>query len=339
MSKLRVLALVHSGLVPPEDVAGYTEEQIDEWRMEYNIVTALAHMGHTHRVVGVYDDLTPLRTALDEFKPHIVFQMLEEFHGVVTYDNAVVSFLELCRQKYTGCNPRGLLISHDKALSKKILTYHRIPTPRFMVFPRKRRLRTGKLEFPLLVKSATEDASLGISQSSIVYDRDALVERVAFIHEKTSSDALVEEYIPGRELYVAVLGNHRLLTLPTWELDFGTMPDDARIATRKVKWDRKYQAKVGITSGVAKGLSDEQKRAVGHMAKRVFRALELSGYARIDFRLRDDGRLYVLEANANPDLTYGEDFAEAAEKAGIKYEDLLQRIITLGLNYRASWQG
>lgn len=339
MKKLRVLALVHAGLVPPDDIAGYTEEQIDEWRMEYNIVSSLEHMGHAQRVVGVYDDLAPLRTALDEFKPHIVFQMLEEFHGIVTYDHAVVSFLELCRQKYTGSNPRGLLISHDKALSKKILAYHRIPTPRFMFFPRKKRIRTGKLEFPLLVKSATEDASLGISQSSIVYDRDALLERVSFMHEKIGSDALVEEYIPGRELYVGVLGNHRLLTLPVWELDFGTMPDDARIATRKVKWDRKYQEKVGIASGVAKGLAEEVKRSIERVAKRVFRALELSGYARIDFRLRDDGRLYVLEANANPDLTYGEDFAEAAEKAGIKYEELLQRILTLGLNYRASWQG
>jgi D-alanine-D-alanine ligase len=339
MKKLRVLALVHSDLVPPDDASGYTEEQIDQWRMEYNIVSSLDHMGHDHRVVGVYDDLTPLRTAIGEFKPHIVFQMLEEFHGVVTYDHAVVSFLELCRQKYTGCNPRGLLISHDKALSKKILSYHRIPTPRFNVFPRKRRVRVGKLEFPLLVKSATEDASLGISQSSIVYDKDALLERVAFMHEKINSDALVEEYIPGRELYVGVLGNQRLLTLPVWELDFGSMPDDARIATRKVKWDRKYQEKVGITSGVAKELSEEVKRSIERVAKRVFRALELSGYARIDFRLRDDGRIYVLEANANPDLTYGEDFAEAAENAGIGYEDLLQRILTLGLSYRASWQG
>ncbi|MCA9269907.1 MAG: ATP-grasp domain-containing protein [Planctomycetales bacterium] len=339
MKKLRVLVLVREGLVPPDSIEGLTEEQIDEFRMEYNIVTALEHMGHAWKAVGVYDDLTPLREALNEFKPHIVFMLLEEFHGVVTYDHAVVSFLELMRQKYTGCNPRGLLISHDKGLSKKLLTYHRIPTPRFVVFPLKRAIRLHKkLEYPLLVKSATEDASLGISQSSVVYDEMALIERVQFMHEKVNTDALVEEYIPGRELYLGMLGNHRLQNLPLWEIDFGSIEQDARIATRKVKWDRKYQKKHGITSGLAKDLPPELEAAIIKIGKRVFRALEMSGYVRIDLRLRDDGRIYVLEANANPDLTYGEDFAEAAETAGLKYEELIQRIINLGLSYHAPWQ-
>jgi D-alanine-D-alanine ligase len=340
MSNLRVLVLVREGLVPPADIKGLSEEQIDAFRMEHNVMAAMERLGHEARAVGVYDDLTPLRDALAEFQPNIVFMLLEEFHGVVTYDHAVASFLELMRQNYTGCNPRGLLISRDKVLSKKVLTWHRIATPDFVVFPRKHKVRPRKrMEFPLFVKSVTEDASLGISQASIVYDQQSLIERVEFIHEKTNSDALAEEYIPGRELYVPVLGNHRLMTLPTWEFDFGSMADDARIATRKAKWDRKYQKKHGITSGPAGALPPEIERAVARIAKRVFRALELSGYARIDLRLREDGRLYVLEANANPDLTYGEDFAESAEKAGIGYDELLQRIVNLGLNYQAPWQG
>ena len=339
MTKRRVLVLVREGLVPPENVEGLSEEEIDGFRMELNVLNALESLGHESHVVGVYDDLTPIRKALSEFKPHIIFMLLEEFHGVVTYDQAIASYLELMRQKYTGCNPRGLLLSHDKALSKKILTYHRIPTPRFVVFPKNRAIRPSKrLEYPLLVKSATEDASLGISQASIVNDQAALIERVTFMHEKIDTDAMVEEYVPGSELYVGVLGNDRVQTLPVWEVDFGSMSEDVRIATRKVKWDRKYQRKHGIDTGKCKSLSPELQKAVQHVSKRVFKALEMSGYARIDLRVRDDGRIFVLEANANPDITYGEDFAESAETIGIKYDDLIQRIINLGLRYQAPWQ-
>ena len=339
MSGRRVLVLVREGLIPPDDIEGLTEEQIDVFRMELNVLDALRNLGHTSKVIGLYDDLTPIREALAEFQPHIIFMLLEEFHGIVTYDQAIASYIELMRQKYTGCNPRGLLLSHDKALSKKILSYHRIPTPRFVVFPKKRSIRPSKrLEYPLLVKSATEDASLGISQSSVVNDQKALIERIEFIHEKIGTDALVEEFIPGRELYLGVLGNNRLQTLPVWEIDFGSMSEEIRIATRKVKWDRNYQKKHGIETSKAKDLSPELERSIHRVCKRVYKALEMSGYARIDLRLREDGRIYVLEANANPDITYGEDFAESAETAGIKYDAMIQRILNLGLRYQAPWQ-
>jgi D-alanine-D-alanine ligase len=267
--------------------------------------------------------------------------LLEEFHGVVTYDHAVISYLELMRQPYTGCNPRGLLLSKDKPLSKKILTYHRIPTPGFAVFPVRRAVkRPRRLAFPLLVKSVAEDASFGISQASIVWDDAALAERVRFVHECTSADALVEEYIDGRELYFGVIGNQRIQTFTPWEMLFTKMPEDvARIATAKVKWDEEYQKRHGIMTQAAKGLPAEVDAKAATLCKRVYRALHMSGYARIDTRLRADGRLFVLEANANPNLAYGEDFAESAEHAGVSYESLLQRILSLGLSYRAPWQG
>ena len=153
------------------------------------------------------------------------------------------------RQPYTGCNPRGMMLSRDKVLSKQILAYHRIATPRFAIYRHGRPYRLSrKLQFPLFVKSATEDASLGIAQASIVEDRARLTERIDFIHQSTKTDALVEEYIEGRELYVSVCGNERLTTFPVWEMDFGTMPDvQARIATRKVKWDLKYQKTARIS--------------------------------------------------------------------------------------------
>jgi D-alanine-D-alanine ligase len=241
---------------------------------------------------------------------------------------------------YTGCNPRGMMISRDKALSKQILSYHRIPTPGFAVFRRGQRYRlTRKLKFPLFVKSVTEDASLGISQASVVSDADKLKERIEFIHEQTNSDALVEEYVEGRELYVGVLGNDRLRTFPVWEMDFGTLPDVmAGIATRKVKWDRRYQKKHGIRTGAAAELPEGVATYLDKLSKRIYRGLSLSGYARMDFRMRPDGSVYVLEANANPNISHKEDYADSAKAAGVEYPALLELIIRLGCNYQAAWR-
>jgi D-alanine-D-alanine ligase len=338
MRKLRVLTLVNANLIPPESMEGKTDEEIDQWKTEYDVVTTLREMGHHVEVLGLDDDLTPLRQAILDSKPQIVFNLLEEFSGVVTYDSAIVSFLELKRQPYTGCNPRGLLLSKDKALSKKILTFHRIPSPNFVVFPIGRKVaRPQKLKFPIFVKSVIDDASLGIAQASVVHSDEELSARVAFVHEHTRADALAEEFIEGRELYVGVMGNKRLQTLPIWELTFANS-DAPIIATRKVKWDRKYQEKLGVQTGPAVELTDQQQRQISHLCKRIYQSLDLSGYARMDLRLREDGRVYVLEANANPNLAYGEDFAESAEVAGISYEEMLNKIMTLGLNYNAPWK-
>ena len=340
MKKRRVLVLVHETLVPPDDLGGYTDQQIDEWRTEYDVTSSLRAMGHDVRVLGMGDSLSELRNAIAEWKPDVAFNLLEEFQGIVTYDQYVVAFLELMRLPYTGCNPRGMMISRDKVLSKQILAYHRIPTARFALLPRNRRYREPRrLAYPLFVKSATEDASLGISQASIVHDAQKLRERVEFIHEQTSSDALVEEYVEGREFYVGVLGNERLTTFPLWELNFGTLPDVmAGIATRKVKWDRKYQRKHGIGTGPAGDLPEGLPTRIAQLARRIYRALCLSGYARIDLRLRTDGSIFVLEANANPNLAQIEDFATSALAASVGYDALLERIMQLGSTYQAAWR-
>ncbi len=340
MKRLRVLVLVHESLVPPENLDGYTDQQVDEWRSEYDVKTTLQAMGHQVLMLGLGDNLADLRNAIVEWQPDIAFNLLEEFQGIVTHDQHVVSFLELMRQPYTGCNPRGMMISRDKVLSKQVLSYHRIPTARFALLPRRRRFSAPKrLKFPLFVKSATEDASRGISQASIVRDAARLRERVEFIHEQTDSDALVEEYIEGRELYVGVLGNERLTSFPIWEMDFGTLPEVmAGIATRKVKWDRKYQAKHGIATGPARDLPDGMASRVARLARRIYRALSLSGYARIDLRLRPDGGIFVLEANANPNLAQIEDFSVSALSAGVGYDALLGRILQLGLDYEVAWR-
>jgi D-alanine-D-alanine ligase len=246
----------------------------------------------------------------------------------------VVSYLELKRQKYTGCNPRGLTLARDKALTKKILAYHRIPVPRFAVFPPRKRIAVpARLTFPMFVKPLTEEGSEGISQASLVRDARKLIERVRFIHERTGAAALVEEFIEGREIYVGVFGNELLTTLPAWELTMLNVPQDAPvIATDKAKWDPSYQKRIGLKSGPAR-LEPRAAREIERTSKRIYRLLNLTGYARLDYRLREDGRAYLLEANPNPQIARNEDFADAAEHAGLQYEELLQKFVTLGLSY------
>jgi D-alanine-D-alanine ligase len=340
MKPLRTLVVVHSSLLPPDSLEGCSEKEIAEWRTEYDVVSTLRAAGHHVRTLGVLDSLTELRAALLEWKPEVVFNLLEEFNGIVTYDQHVVAFLELMRAPYTGCNPRGLLLSRDKVLCKQLLAFHRIPTPQFAVVRRGQRfVAPRRLRLPLFVKSATEDASLGIAQASVVEDVAHLRERVQFMHEQIGSDALVEEYIEGRELYVGVLGNERLVRLPVWEMRFGSLPESlAAIATRKVKWDRAYQSRYDITTRAAEELPPAVVQRLDRLSRRIYRALHLSGYARIDFRMRTDGSLFMLEANANPNLTGEEDFAESARAAGLDYRALLERIIALGRGYRAEWR-
>jgi D-alanine-D-alanine ligase len=341
MNNQKVLVLVREGLVPPDSLEGRSEKEIAEWKCEFDVIAALRKLGHDVRPLGVYDDLTQMRHEIVEWKPDVAFMLLEEFHGVTTYDHAVASYLELMRQPYTGCNPLGLMLTHDKALAKKILSYHHIATPHFAVFPKGRKFRvTKRLKYPLLVKSTVEDASVGIAQASIVRDEAALAERVRFIHEGIGGDALVEEYIEGRELYVSVIGNQRLQTFPIWEMDFADMPEEApRIATRKIKWDPNYRDKYGIITRAAKDIPDKLADGIARLCKRIYRELHMSGYARMDLRLTPEGRVYVLEANANPNLSRDEDFADSAQAAGVDYGELVDRIVKLGMQYEAPWKG
>jgi len=337
--KRRILALVHEHLVPPEDTTGIDVLEA-EWKMEYDVIETLREMGHEVRVLGVHDDLAGIRPAAGFFEPHVVFNLMEAFAGVTTFDQNVVSYLELLHLRYTGCNPRGLIFARDKALSKKLLAYHRIPVPDFSVvrYGRKPAL-PKKMHFPLIVKSLFFEASAGISQASVVEDEDQLARRVQFIHESLGTAAIVEQFVDGRELYVGVLGNERLDVLPVWEMSFAQMPDNRwRIATERVKWNTQYQKKNGIMTNAAK-LDAAAVDHIQRIAKRAYRALDLNGYARIDLRMDEEGRAYVLEANPNPNLAYGEDFAESAETNGISYERLLERIITLGMRWEPARTG
>ncbi len=335
MKRLCVIVLMHEDLVPPDEVNGY-DVKTAEWRTEYDIISTLKKLGHEVYPLGVKSDLGVIHSAIEKWKPDIAFNLLEEFDGVAVYDQHVVSYLELLRLPYTGCNPRGLMLARDKALTKKVLSFHHIPYPEFIDVPQGRMVKRPKwLTFPLIVKSVNEEASLGISQASIVEDDDKLSERVAFVHDSVGSGALIERYIEGREFYVGIIGNGQLQVLPVWELIMDKLPEDAkRIATERVKWNRKYQQKYGITSREADNLPEGKADEIQNLAKRVYRALGLSGYARIDMRMDGDGQLYVLEANPNPQIAEDEDFADSAKKADYQYKELLQELLNVGLRWR-----
>lgn len=339
MNKLRILALVHKHLVPPEDTTG-VDTSVAEWKMEHDVASTLRKCGHEVKILGVQKDLAAIGASVEEFKPHIVFNLLENFDDVTTFDQNVVSHLELMRLPYTGCNPRGLMLARDKSLSKQLLAYHRIPVPDFLVVKRGRKpALTKRLKFPLIVKSLFYEASAGISQASVVENAEQLAKRVQFIHDSLGTAAIVERFIDGRELYVGVMGNERVQAFPVWEMTFTNMPENTyRIATERVKWNTRYQQRHGIDTSEAK-LPEGLGERIQHIVKRAYRVLDLSGYARLDVRLDADCRPYVLEANPNPQLAHDEDFAQSGERAGLSYEKLLERIVALGLQWQPERTG
>jgi D-alanine-D-alanine ligase len=333
MRKLRIVALVHPDLVPPAQ-ARPEEVLAAPWRAEYDVVQTLSGLGHEVHVLGVGGELNPVRRAVRSYKPHVFFNLLEGFDDVAHWEQNVVGYLELLKMKYTGCNSRGLLLARDKALTKKLLSYHRIRVAEFAVAPRGRDFRRPKkLAFPLFVKSASLDASVGIAQASVVESEEKLAERIRFVHESLGTDAIVESYIEGREINVGILGNRRLSALPIWELRFENMGEGRKIATERLKWSLAYQQRHGITSGRAVDLPPGLEARIQELGRRVYRVLYLSGYARIDLRLTPAGEAYVVEANPNAQIARAEDFADAAAAAGIGYGELLERIVKLGLDW------
>jgi D-alanine-D-alanine ligase len=331
---LRILTLCEKRLVPPETTTP-EEALAADWKMEHDVISTLKKRRHDVLVVGVDSDLTPIKPSIEEFKPTIVFNLMDAFADVGTFDQNVVSYLELLRVPYTGCNPRGMTLTRDKALAKKLMAYHRIPVPDFAVVPLNHKPKLPKrLRYPLIVKSLTYESSTGISQASVVSNDEQLNKRVQYVHDTILTPAIIEEFVEGRELYVGVLGNQRLQVLPVWEMSFAKMTDQHwKIATDRVKWNVRYQKKHGIDTGEAQ-LPEGLAPKIQHLAKRVFRALDMNGYGRIDFRLTEQGKIYVLEANPNAQLAQDEDFAQSAKKAAIPYGRLLERIMAIGLQWQ-----
>ena len=331
--KLKVLALFDAIAPTSLDQDLSAELKTDDWKTEANVLAALDKLGHTTQHLAIFDDLDLLRQKLQTFQPDVIFNLADQFKNNRAFDQNIVSFLEMQGLPFTGCGSTGLTLCKHKGISKKILGYHRIHVPEFVTIARgKRIVRPPRLRFPILVKPLKEEASIGISQASLVENDDQFKERVQFIHEKYDHDVIAEEYIEGRELYVSTLGNHRLQVFPIRELLFKEVPpDEPKIATYRAKWDEEYRKRWGLQNQFAEGLDPALATDIQKQCKRIYHLLTIDGYARLDLRVTANNEVYFIEANPNPILAEDEDFAQSAMKSGLTYPQLIERIIGLGL--------
>ena len=331
--KLKVLVLCDAiePTPPDHDLATYLA---GDRKTEAGVLGVFTQLGHTAEHLVIFDDLELLRQKIQTFQPDVIFNLADQFRNNRAFDQNIVSFLEMHGLPFTGCGSTGLTLCKHKAISKKILGYHRIHVPEFTVIPRGRRgVRPRRLKFPILIKPLKEEASYGISQASFVENDDQFRERVQFIHEKYDNDVIAEEYIAGREFYVSILGNQRLQALPIRELVFKEVPpDEPKIATYKAKWDEEYRKRWGLQNQFAEGLDPALVASIEQTCKRIYHLLTIDGYARLDLRVTAKNEVYFIEANPNPMLAADEDFAQSALKAGLSYPQLIDRILRLGLN-------
>ncbi len=302
-----------------------------EPEMEYQVAHALEERGHEVLLIGIHDDPRDVLDRCTEWKPDVVMNCAESFHGEERLDYVFASLLEAGGYRYTGSPPLALLVTRDKAMSKKVLSYHGIQVPGFITYRPKEEVKEApNLRFPLIVKPLGMDASAGIAQASVVEDVKALSDRVGFVHERFDQAAIAEEFITGRELYASVVGNDEgLEILPLTELVFDkekTEPEE-RIATQSAKWDIPYRARKGIRNVFARPVSGAARERIDQICRTACRALWLRDYGRIDLRLTEEGEIWVLEINANPFISQGHEIANAADKAGMPYVKFIQRIV------------
>ena len=290
---------------------------------------ALLTLGHEPSYYALEGSPASL-AGLGRAKTDLVFNLSEAFGGDDTKDMQIAAFLDLLGRPYTGAGPRALHLAQDKGLAKKVLAFHGIKTPDFAVAYRGALDHSHDIDFPLIVKPASEDGSIGIDAGAVVGSVKELMERLDYIQSTFDCPALVEEYVEGREIYAAVLGNGRPEALPLVELDLSKLPDGVpRIAGSEVKWETGSAVYRKTKSAPAKDLDEETTAKIQKTALGVYQALKLRDYARVDLRLTDAGEIYVIEANPNPWIASGAEFAMAARESGRSYTQLIGEIVEL----------
>src|SRR5688572_24786784 len=335
MGKLKVVVL-YDRWEEPEDAAAPADKApltrtLDKKEVEDEVAEALGKLGHD-ATLRVLDGSIKSLNAIAKYDCDLFFNLAESFAGNDTADYCIAAYLELLDRKYSGSGSRGLLYCQDKAVAKKILEFHGIHTPVFARSFRGRLDFSHDLQFPVIVKPAREDGSIGIEFNAVVNSIRELMERIDWLHANFNSPVLIEEYVEGREMYVAVIGNEHPEALPVVELDLSRLPEGTpRIAGAEVKWGKGTRAYRDTKSAVAEGLPDETVTLLQQTAIAVFQALDLRDYARIDMRLRPDGRVAVIEANPNPWLASKAEFPMAARKSGRNYTNLIEEIIDLAM--------
>jgi D-alanine-D-alanine ligase len=337
MGKLNIVVLYDRVLVDEEaEQSASTDKSpvtrtLDKKEVEEEVAEALVKLGHEavkHELDGTPRSLL----ALARLECDLVFNLTESFADDDTADFKIAGFLELIGKRYTGSGTHGLMLAQDKAIAKKIFAFHGIHTPVFAKSFRGRLDFSHDLQFPVIVKPAREDGSIGIEFSAVVSSIRELMERMDWLHANFDSPVLIEEYIEGREMYVGVLGNDKPEALPVVELDLSKLPDGTpRIAAAEVKWGKGTKAYRDTKSAVAIDLSEETTLSLQQTAVAAYQALELRDYGRVDMRLQPDGRVHVIEANPNPWLSSKAEFAMAARRAGRTYPQLVEEIVELAM--------
>jgi D-alanine-D-alanine ligase len=334
MGKLKIVVLYDRVLVD-EDGEGVSGDKapvvrtLDKKEVEEEVAEALTKLG-PEPVLHELDGTTKSLLSLARLDCDLVFNLCESFGDDDTADFKVAGFLELIGKKYTGSGTHGLMLAQDKAIAKKIFAFHGIHTPTFAKSFRGRLDFSHDLQFPVIVKPAREDGSIGIEFSAVVNSIRELMERMDWLHANFDSPVLIEEYIDGREMYVGVLGNDKPEALPVVELDLSKLPDGTpRIAAAEVKWGKGTKAYRDTKSVIASDLSEETLASLQQTAVAAFQTLELRDYGRVDMRLQADGRVQVIEVNPNPWLSSRAEFAMAARKSGRTYSQLIEEIVEL----------
>jgi len=304
---------------------------------ENDVYQALLECGYEVHRLSLFDDVRPLLDAVRDINPDVIFNLCDTFKNVTHWDKNILATMELLGVPCTGASSSALFLCNDKGLCKKILRFHRVRVPRFHAFYRGHKVWLPKtLKLPCIIKPLTEEASRGISQASIVDDEAGFLARVKMIHERMNLDAIAEEYIDGRELYVSIIGDRALRILPAREMTFGQMDEDEpRIATYKAKWDDTYRKRWGIKNHFAKTLEPELQAHIDDVCKRAYRALNLRSYARFDLRVTASGQVYVVEPNVNPCIAKDDELAQSALKAGIAYTTLIRKVVNQALRRKA----
>ena len=308
-----------------------SEESRDHDIVVDQVADALRELGHTPSILGIHGDVRKLISGLARRKPDLVFNLMEMFGTNVRGDVAVAGLLELLGIPYTGGGPGELSLRQDKGLAKRALAFEKILYPDFAVISKDDMETGGNLHMPLFVKPLRADASIGIGGDSLVHDTLSLMKRVASIHKKFNDTAIAEEYIEGREFYVGVLGNHDPVAFPPIEMDFSGLPDGVpRVADSKAKWKKDSIEYKGTRSIVA-DIPDQLRAQVQKVSLEAYRALRVRDYGRVDLRYAETGEIYVIEVNANCYLERESEFAVAAERAGIGFVELIDRIVKLAV--------
>mgnify|MGYP006286784849 CR=1 FL=1 len=308
----------------------------EDWQPEKDVINALRRLGHEVRLLGIYDEIRDLVAEIRRHPPDLVFNLLEAFAGDRRHEASVAGLLDLFGVPYTGSPAATLSLCRNKLFTARVLTPHRIKVPRAVDLPRGGPRRSPRhLRFPVFVKPVGLEGSDGIAQSSFAENAESCLERVRFLHENLRTDALVEEYIEGRELYAGVIGNRRLRTLPLRELVFDDFPEERpRFATFKAKWDEEFRKRWGIRNTFAGPVPAPVLRRIDHISRTAFRVLQLRGYGRLDLRLTADNEIYVIEVNPNPSLERSDEIAQSAAKDGLAYPELIRRIVQWAMRER-----